>query len=58
MIGCAFVLHIASPFINIEPKDENEYIKPEFDGTLRALKQIIAYLKTQIKGNFWVVLIL
>jgi len=38
MIGCEFVLHVASPFINIEPKDENEYIRPAVDGTMRALK--------------------
>ena len=36
--GCDFVMHIASPFINIEPKDENEYIRPAVDGTMRALK--------------------
>ena len=38
MEGCEFVLHVASPFVMIEPKDENEYIKPAVDGTLRALK--------------------
>ena len=38
MSGCDFVLHVASPFINIEPKDENEYIRPAVDGTMRALK--------------------
>ena len=31
-------MHVASPFINIEPKDENLYIRPEVDGTMRALK--------------------
>src|SRR6056300_211051 len=35
--GCEFVMHVASPFINIEPKDENEYIRPAVDGTMRAL---------------------
>ena len=35
--GCEFVMHVASPFINIEPKDENEYIRPALDGTMRAL---------------------
>jgi dihydroflavonol-4-reductase len=30
-------MHVASPFINIEPKDENEYIRPAVDGTIRAL---------------------
>ena len=38
MVGCDFVLHVASPFINIEPKDENIYIKPAVEGTQRALK--------------------
>jgi dihydroflavonol-4-reductase len=36
--GCDFVMHVASPFINIEPKNENEYIRPAVDGTMRALK--------------------
>ena len=38
MKGCEFVLHVASPFIIFEPKDENEYIRPAVDGTIRALK--------------------
>ena len=38
MQGIDFVLHVASPFINKEPKDENLYIKPAVEGTLRALK--------------------
>lgn len=38
MQGCEFVLHVASPYINKEPKDENDYIKPALDGTLRALR--------------------
>ena len=38
MEGCEFVLHVASPFVMIEPKDENEYIKPAVEGTLRALE--------------------
>lgn len=37
MKGCEFVMHVASPYINIEPKDENEYIRPAVDGTMRAL---------------------
>ena len=36
--GCDCVMHVASPFINMEPKDENEYIRPAVDGTMRALK--------------------
>jgi dihydroflavonol-4-reductase len=38
MKGCDYVLHVASPFINIEPKDESEYIKHAVEGTMRALK--------------------
>ncbi len=38
MKDCQYVLHIASPYINFEPKDENIYIKPAVDGTERALK--------------------
>ena len=38
MNGCQYVLHVASPFINKEPKDENLYIKPALDGTKRALE--------------------
>jgi len=36
--GCDFLLHVASPFVVKEPKDENELIKPAVEGTLRALK--------------------
>ncbi|SEB41360.1 dihydroflavonol-4-reductase [Tenacibaculum sp. MAR_2009_124] len=38
MRDCDFVLHVASPFVIAQPKDENELIKPAVDGTLRALK--------------------
>ncbi len=38
MKGCDFIMHVASPFIIIEPKDENEYIRPAVDGTMRAIK--------------------
>lgn len=38
MEGCDFVLHVASPFVTSEPKDENELIKPAVEGTQRALK--------------------
>ena len=38
MIGCKYVLHIASPFPFNEPKDENDLIVPAREGTLRALK--------------------
>lgn len=37
MEGCDYLLHVASPFVIAEPKDENEMIKPAVEGTLRAL---------------------
>ena len=38
MEDCDYVLHVASPFVIAEPKDENDMIKPAVGGTLRALK--------------------
>ena len=38
MIGCEYLMHIASPFIMTEPKNEDDLIKPAKEGTLRALK--------------------
>ncbi len=38
MRGCDFVMHVASPFPNAEPKHEDELIIPARDGALRALK--------------------
>ena len=38
MAGCDYVLHVASPFVTSEPKNENDLIKPAVEGTLRALK--------------------
>lgn len=38
MEGCDYLLHVASPFVIAEPKDENEMITPAVEGTLRALK--------------------
>lgn len=35
--GCTFVLHIASPFLLAEPKDENELITPAVEGTKRVI---------------------
>ncbi|PXX21946.1 NAD-dependent epimerase/dehydratase family protein [Arenibacter sp. ARW7G5Y1] len=37
MQDCDYVLHIASPYVASEPKDENELIKPAIEGTQRAL---------------------
>ena len=36
--GCDTVLHVASPFPSIVPKDENELIGPARDGALRVLR--------------------
>jgi len=36
--GVSLVLHVASPFPNSQPADENELIRPAVDGTLRILK--------------------
>lgn len=36
--GCAFVLHVASPFPSTPPDDENELIRPAVDGALRVLR--------------------
>ncbi len=38
MDGCRYVLHVASPFPNAEPKDENDLITPAREGALRALR--------------------
>lgn len=38
MEGCDYVLHVASPYVATEPKDENELIKPAVEGTQRALR--------------------
>ncbi|HEY8810194.1 MAG TPA: NAD-dependent epimerase/dehydratase family protein [Solirubrobacterales bacterium] len=35
--GCSYVLHVASPFPPVQPKDPDELIVPARDGTLRVL---------------------
>jgi len=37
MTGCTYVLHVASPFVLEEPKDENEMIVPAVQGTQRVI---------------------
>ena len=37
MVDCDFVMHLASPFVLENPKDENDLIKPAKEGTLRTL---------------------
>ena len=36
--GCAYVLHVASPFPASMPQDENELIRPAREGALRVLR--------------------
>jgi dihydroflavonol-4-reductase len=36
--GCDYVLHVASPFPPVQPKDPDELIVPARDGTLRVLR--------------------
>lgn len=38
MVGCDYVLHVASPFPSTVPKNENELIAPTRDGALRVLR--------------------
>jgi len=38
MKGCTFVLHVASPFVLAEPKNEDELIAPAVDGTRRVVR--------------------
>ena len=38
MAGCRYVMHVASPFVVAEPKDENELITPAVSGTRRVLE--------------------
>jgi dihydroflavonol-4-reductase len=37
MKGCTFAMHVASPFLLEEPKDENELIAPAVQGTKRVV---------------------
>jgi len=38
MQGCTYVMHVASPFVLAEPKNENEIIAPAVEGTQRVLR--------------------
>jgi dihydroflavonol-4-reductase len=35
--GCTYVMHVASPFVLAEPKDESELITPAVEGTRRVM---------------------
>src|SRR3977135_2811375 len=36
--GCDYVLHVASPFPPVQPKDPDEVLAPAPDGTVRVLR--------------------
>ena len=38
LVGCDYVLHVASPYPSTVPKDDNELIAPARDGALRVLR--------------------
>ncbi|MGB0837381.1 MAG: NAD-dependent epimerase/dehydratase family protein [Flavobacteriaceae bacterium] len=38
MTDCDYLLHVASPYVGKEPKDEDDLIRPATEGTIRALK--------------------
>jgi dihydroflavonol-4-reductase len=40
--GCDYVLHVASPFPPVQPKDADELIVPAREGTLRVLRAAMA----------------
>jgi dihydroflavonol-4-reductase len=40
--GCDYVLHVASPFPSVQPKDADELIVPARDGALRVLRASLA----------------
>src|SRR6187551_2628472 len=40
--GCDYVLHVASPFPPVQPKDPDELIVPAREGTLRVLGAALA----------------
>jgi len=46
MEGCTFVMHVASPFVLSEPKDENDLITPAVEGTRRVVE---AAMRAQIR---------
>ena len=40
MIGCDYVLHVASPFPPKQPRDPDELIVPAREGTLRVVRPL------------------
>ena len=48
LAGADALIHTASPFPLVQPKDENEVIRPAVDGTLRALRAAAAAGVTRV----------
>ena len=44
--GCDYVMHVASPLLDREPKDQEEIIRPAHEGLMRAIKSSV---KNKIK---------
>lgn len=38
MVGCKYVIHMASPFPASNPRDESELIEPAVEGTINVLQ--------------------
>ena len=39
--GCDYVMHVASPLLDREPKDQDEIIRPAHEGLMRAIKSSV-----------------
>ena len=39
--GCGYVMHVASPLLDREPKDQDEIIRPAHEGLMRAIKSSV-----------------
>ena len=39
--GCDYVMHVASPLLDKEPKDQDEIIRPAHEGLIRAIKSSV-----------------
>ena len=39
--GCDYVMHVASPLLDREPKDQEEIIRPAHEGLMRAIKSSV-----------------
>lgn len=39
--GCDYIMHVASPLLDREPKDQDEIIRPAHEGLMRAIKSSV-----------------